>query len=173
MGSPNGSCSVVPDIGVNLALSLIIVMSSLRTRSDLLKRNRRGICLRVRSNGGGRSSLNKLLRHPEWLLVDARQRLVLPCPQLGIHFLIKFSCHLCKTRYRYQTHTKLSMPIPKTYFFLLWLLLIRHKKKAQDPENDEPRFEGQSVCQSLQWSSHSSKSPQHNLYTCSSILDET
>lgn len=101
MGSPYGSGSVVPNIGVNLALSLITAASSLRTRSDLLKRNSDGSFLGVRSNGDGCSSLNNLLRHPRSLLADAGQRLVLLGPQAGIHFLVKFSRHLCKTRYLY------------------------------------------------------------------------
>lgn len=94
MGSPHGSYSVVLDIGVNLALFFIAATSSLQTRSELLKRNSRGSCPRVR--WGGRSSLNDLFRHPGSLLADAGQRLLPFGPQLGMHFLVKFSCHLCK-----------------------------------------------------------------------------
>lgn len=80
MGSSQDSGSIVPDVGVNLALSLINATSLLWTRSDLLNIDSKGSCLGIRSNGVGRSSLNDLLHYLGSLLADAEQRLVVPSP---------------------------------------------------------------------------------------------
>ena len=56
---------------------------------------------------GGRSSFNNLLCHPGSLLANVGQWLVLPSPQLGVHFLVKFCCHLCKEHHKQDINTKL------------------------------------------------------------------
>lgn len=108
VGPPHGGGNVIPDIKVHMILSLVTTSGFLGTRSDLLEGNSKRGCLGVRSNKSGCHCLNDLLRHLGKLLADAGQGLVLPSSQFGIHFLIKFSCHLCKEQYKQDVSTRLK-----------------------------------------------------------------
>ena len=107
-------------------------------------------------DGGGRSNGSPLLHYTHYPFPKVGKRLVLLHPHLGLHFLIKFCCHLCKRKTlkkkkrENEENSRQQRTKKSTYSSLQSLWHEECMRKAMDPSSDEPKFLGRQNHQSRQ-----------------------